>query len=102
MTKPIKTLLTFVLASVLTSCATLKGVDLTAIKIGMSKTEVQAALKKKPDNIVAAKHYTDPETIIEVVQYTGAGQTRTYYLYFVNDKLDKWHEVGPNEGRPII
>lgn len=68
----------------------------------MSKAEVQAALRRKPDNIVAAKHYTDPETLIEVVQYSGASQTETYYLYFMNDKLDKWHKVDPHEGRPIL
>ncbi len=101
MIKPVTTLVAILLAAVITSCGTLRVVDLSKVSIGMSKAEVQAALRKKPDNIVAAKHFTNPEATVEVVEYS-TGNVASYYLYFVNDKLDKWHEVAANEPAPDL
>lgn len=122
MTKPIKTIMVAVLAIMFTSCAAIKSsidmgkaVNLSAIKIGMTRTEVQATLNKRPDNVVAAKKYPETNTLVEVVQYTqwgnaNAGVTNapmvpialeSYWLYFVNDKLDKWEIAAPDR-RPRI
>jgi len=54
----------------------------------MTKSEVQTTLKKKPYATVAAKNFPELHTIIEVVSYVGTGGS--YYLYFVNDRLQKW------------
>ena len=73
----------------------------------MSKDEVQKQLKKKPDNIVAAKNYPDTQTYIEVVQYSEWNSAdvnkliESYWLYFVNDKLDKW-EKASKDRKPWI
>ena len=120
MTKPIKTIMVAMLAIMFTSCATFRDladegrpINLNAVKIGM--TRVQAALNKKPDNVVAAKKYPETNTVVEVVQYTqfGAGNANEgianaptvpvikerYWLYFVNDKLDKW-EIAALDRKP--
>ena len=67
-----------------------KDADLSVLKLGMSKEEVQKQLGKRPDNIVATKK--DPETnkLVQVIQYTDGKQEKSYWLYFVDDKLDKW------------
>ncbi|MDP9081548.1 MAG: hypothetical protein M3O71_29405 [Bacteroidota bacterium] len=81
-----------------------KSVNLTSIKLGMSKEEVQALLKKKPDNIVATKNYPETNTMVQVVQYSewnGDKKLESYWLYFVNDKLDKW-ETASREHEPWI
>lgn len=96
-----KTLMAVLLTAIITSCAAMRNVDLSKVSIGMSKAEVQTALRKKPDNIVAAKHFTDPEATVEVLQFS-TGNVVSYYLYFVNDKLDKWHVVTPNEPSPDL
>ena len=67
-----------------------KGADLSALKLGMSKDEVQKQLGKRPDNIVATKIDPDTRTLVQVVQYTDGKQSISYWLYFVDDKLDKW------------
>jgi len=91
-----------------TSCGQLKdginsnkNADLSVLKLGMSKEEVQTQLKKRPDNVVATKR--DPETniLIQVVQYTDGRDNKSYWLYFVDDKLDKW-ETASREHEPWI
>ena len=71
----------------------------------MTKDDVQKQLNKKPDNIVAAKNYPDTNTMIEVIQYSQWGQSaipiESYWLYFVNGKLDKW-ETASKEHKPWI
>ncbi|WP_143014136.1 hypothetical protein [Mucilaginibacter pineti] len=110
MTKTFKPIIIALLAIMLTSCAEIREsmvagrpVDLNSIKLGMTKDDVQKQLKKKPDNIVAAKNYPDTNTLIEVVQYSQWGQNSTpvesYWLYFVNGKLDKW-ETASKEHKP--
>lgn len=112
MTKTFKPIIIALLAIMLTSCASIResmdmtrSVNLTSIKLGMTKDEVQKQLKKKPDNIVAAKNYPDTNTLIEVLQYSEWGQSTTpiesYWLYFVNGKLDKW-ETASKEHKPWI
>lgn len=126
MTKPIKTIAVALLAIIITSCASIhtaldkgKEVNLSAITIGMTigmtKAQVQTALNKKPDNVIAAKQYPETNTTIEVVQYTQWGDAnagnvnaqmvpmaiQSYWLYFVNDKLDKW-EIAVPDRRPRI
>jgi hypothetical protein len=73
---------------VITSCSQLRGVHTSSLRIGMTKSEVQTTLKKKPNATVAAKNFPELHTIIEVVHYVGTAGN--YYLYFVNDKLQKW------------
>ena len=124
MTKPIKTIMVVLVAIMFTSCATIRDavdegrpINLSAVTIGMTKAEVQAVLNKKPDNVVAAKKYPETNTVVEVVQYTqfGAGNANEgianapvvpvikerYWLYFVNDKLDKW-EIAALDRKPRI
>lgn len=90
-----------------TSCSTFqafKAVNLSSVKLGMTKEEVQTHLKKTPDNIVAAKNYPETNSQVEVVQYShldGEGVVIVYWLYFVNNKLDKW-EIASKEHRPRI
>jgi len=83
--------------TLLTSCASaldaIKSVNTSALKIGMTKAQVQETLKKKPYGTVSAKSYPETNTTIEVVeysQYDGAQKVDGYWLYFINDKLDKW------------
>jgi hypothetical protein len=75
-----------------------KVVNTSALRIGMTKTEAQAALKKQPFGTVAARNYPETKTTIEVIQYTETN-VRSYWLYFVNDKLDRWepaNKYGPS------
>jgi hypothetical protein len=122
MTKPIKTIMVAVLAIIISSCAALRDaadkgteVNLNAVNIGMTKAQVQAALNKKPDNIIAAKKYSENNAVVEVVQYsvwTDANLNKpnapfvpvikeSYWLFFVNDKLDKW-EIAIPDRKPRI
>jgi hypothetical protein len=101
----IKFLLLAPAAASLASCASLaqalESFTTSRLRIGMSKTEAEKAMGLKPDSTVAAKR--DPETnkIIEVVQYSGyvdTNQKAIYWLYFVNDQLDRWepaNKYGP-------
>jgi hypothetical protein len=80
----------------------IKKVDTSKIKLGMSKLEVETALKKKPENIVSA--FQDPNTkeLKEVVQYNYAvDSTRTdrYLFNFTNDKLESWELGRPYRNR---
>ena len=122
MTKPIQTIMVALLAIMITSCSAIrdtidsgKAVNLSALKIGMTRAEVQTALNKKPDNVIAAKKYPETNTLAEVVQYSRWGDANagihnapmvpiiieSYWLYFVNDKLDKW-EIAAVDRRPRI
>ena len=83
-----KTLLVVLFAFILSSCSELREVTTSNLKIGMTKREVEIVLNKKPIATVAAKSFPEVNTIVEVVQYAGPGSN--YYLYFVNDKLQKW------------
>lgn len=56
----------------------------------MTKEEAEITLKKKPYGIIAAKNFPEFKTIVEVVSYIDAGTGESYWLYFVNNKLDKW------------
>lgn len=118
MTKLKSLLVILIIAVVLTSCGVIresidagKKVETSALHIGMSKAEVQKALNKKPENIVAARNYPESSTSVEVVEYTqwangntasdpGAKKVASYWFYFVNDKLDHWEKAG--YGRPQI
>ena len=99
-------LFTFIAAIMLfASCATIfdatKAVNTSALKIGMTKEQAQIALQKKPYSTVAARNYPETKTTIEVVQYSqssGQENIASYWLYFVNDKLDRWepaNQYGP-------
>ena len=90
------------------SCAGLmevaKNVNTSALQIGMTKSQVQAALQKKPESTIAAKNYPERNIVVEVVQYSQYDQVNNtpiktaYWLYFVNDKLDRWepaNKYGP-------
>lgn len=144
MTKPIKTIMIALLVIMITSCVSYrkerekwresqKTVNLSAIKIGMTSAEVQTALDKKPDNIVAAKKNPEINALVEVIQYTQWGYSQSsrstqsrqasngvvnvtdgattsqsvfvplqrYWLYFVNDKLDKWEIAVPDHSPQI-
>ena len=122
MTKPIQTIMVALLAIMITSCSTIreavdsgKSVNLSSLKIGMTKAETQTALNKKPDNVIAAKKYPETNALVEVVQYSRWGDANasihnapmvpiiieSYWLYFVNDKLDKW-EIAAVDRRPRI
>lgn len=85
------------LIMLLTSCAAtldaIKSVNTSALKIGMTKAQVQEVLKKKPYGTVSAKNYPETNTTIEVVEYSqsdGSQRIDRYWLYFINDKLEKW------------
>jgi hypothetical protein len=69
-----------------------KKVDTSKIKLGMSKLEVQAALKKKPENIVSTFQDSNTKELKEVVQYNYSTTDR-YLFNFSNDKLESW-ELG--------
>jgi hypothetical protein len=100
------TLLLLVVVISFTACTStlqaIRGVNLSALKLGMSKEEVQTLLRKKPDNIVAAKKYQETNSTVEVLQYSrwdGEKLVEVYWLYFVNNKLDKWemaNQYGPS------
>ncbi|WP_158825238.1 hypothetical protein [Mucilaginibacter lacusdianchii] len=92
-----KLILCVILITVLSSCATtfdmIKGVNTSALQIGMSKAQVQEALKKKPWGTVSARRDPNTSATLEVVEYAqsdGEKRIDRYWLYFVNDKLDRW------------
>lgn len=75
-----------------------KRIDLTRVKLGMARQEVNEAMRKRPDNIIGSKWYGDD--LMEVVQYSrwgGYGSSvlmERYWLYFVNDELIQWGRPG--------
>ena len=85
----IKCTLALLITVVISSCAAMRVPDMTKISIGMSKAEVQTALRKNPDNIVGAKKY--PNGQIEVQQYLTSiavdGRREYTWLFFFNNKL---------------
>lgn len=99
------------LAAMVSSCATIrqsadlsKAVNTSALKMGMTKQETELALQKKPYGIVAARNDADTHTIIEVVQYTeysSNGIQDNYWLYYINNKLDRWERADPKR-TPLI
>lgn len=118
MTNSFKLMILAIVAVLFASCGAIHNsinlsskVNLTTVHLGMSKAEVQTALNKTPDNIIASEHYNDTNETIEVVQYSrwisvGEGVNSTakpaesYWLYFVNDKLNRWHQINPGERCP--
>lgn len=81
------------LVALTTSCAYFKTLNVSALKIGMTKTQAEQALKKKPYATIAARNYPETNTVIEVVEFNysfNGEKTSRYWLYFVNDKLDRW------------
>lgn len=93
----LKTILFGSAALSLTSCAAIieanKSLDTSSLKIGMTKAEAQQALGKKPDSTIAAKKLPGSGKAIEVVQYTEPGTPGTfltYWLYFIDNHLDRW------------
>ncbi|NCD70502.1 hypothetical protein [Mucilaginibacter agri] len=106
-----KTLLAALFAAVLTSCGAIhQQVDLVSkvntsvLAIGMSKADVTKAMHKKPYNTVQAERIPDSNTLVEVVQYTqfdDNGPLESYWLYFANDKLERWELARPGH-RPVI
>jgi len=105
MTTFIKLFTVAVAIMIFSSCASIiditKNVNTSALRIGMTKAEAQTALQKKPYSTVAARNYPETKTTIEVVQYSqsnGQENIVSYWLYFVNDKLDRWepaNKYGP-------
>jgi ABC-type metal ion transport system substrate-binding protein len=93
----------FILAIVvilITSCGSMidmyKNVNTSALQIGMTKAQVREALQKQPESTIAAKNYPERNIVIEVIQYSQYDQINNitvktaYWLYFVNNKLDRW------------
>ncbi|QES90292.1 hypothetical protein [Rhizosphaericola mali] len=85
----------FCISTILISCASMRAVNTSNLHLGMNKAEVQTALRKNPDNTIAAKSYSDGN--LEVVQYSDLNNgvsletaINPYWLYFFNDKLVKW------------
>jgi len=81
-----------------------KPVNTSSLKAGMTKQEVELALQKKPYGTIAAKTYDESHTTIEVVeynQYDGENIVDNYWLYFKNNKLDRWERADPR-GQPLI
>lgn len=76
--------------SLLTACSTFLRLDMTKISLGMDKEQVQTAMRRKPDDVVAAKQY--PNGQLEVVQYSGQGSI--IWLYFFNGKLVQFGQPG--------
>ncbi len=80
------------------SCVAMRPVNTSQLRIGMTKDEVQNALRKKPESTIAAKKDPVTNRVIEVVQYREMGNeigTGIYWLYFVNDRLDRWELANP-------
>ncbi len=80
------------------SCVAMRPVNTSQLRIGMTKDEVQTALRKKPESTIAAKKDPVTNKVIEVVQYREMGNeigTGIYWLYFVNDRLDRWELANP-------
>lgn len=70
--------------SFLSSCASVMGVNISKISIGMDKQTVIAKLKAKPNSTIGARKY--PNGTMEVLSYiTPSSGTR--WLYFYQDKL---------------
>ncbi|MDT3404423.1 hypothetical protein [Mucilaginibacter terrae] len=79
--------------AIIASCSSLRSVNTSVLKIGMTKAEVEEALKKKPYGTISAKSYPETKTVIEVLEYNehfNGQKSDGYWLYFVNGKLDKW------------
>lgn len=73
------------------SCSVFRPVDMTKVSIGMTKAEVETALKLKPHALLSAGRIDGTNDIAEDIEYTDNYQQYRYVLTFVNDKLQSWH-----------
>lgn len=88
--------LTFILlfAVIFSSCAALKSIDYTSIKVGMTQNQVMSLIGK-PQKVIGSKRYSDG--ILEIYQYPTykiSPDTLLNWLYFFNNELQEW---GPKE-----
>ena len=78
----------------ITSCSVL---NMGALQIGMTKSEVNQMLGPTYDDVIQARKEPDG-SVMEVVQYSGYNTRmgmQKYWLYFKNDKLEKWSLYDP-------
>lgn len=88
-----KILLALFVVTLFCSCATVtKSFDFSQIKIGMSKEEVSAKLKRPPYKILGAKQYPNGVMDVQEYYYYSAlnGDVHDYWLYFWDNKLVKY------------
>ena len=85
-----------IVALCLFGCAAYKTINMMALNLGMSKSEVVNALKRPPDNLIGAKRINGKT--LEVLQFTQYDlynyPVQQYWLYFVNDTLKQWGRPG--------
>lgn len=87
----------FIVSTMTISCASLRTVNTSNLRLGMNKADAQNALRKNPDNTIAAKSYSDGN--LEIVLYADAYYP--YWLYFFNDKLVKWEQRPETQKHPF-
>ncbi|MBC7555751.1 MAG: hypothetical protein H7195_02190 [Chryseobacterium sp.] len=89
-----KYLLSFIVFSII-SCTAIKGIDLSNINLGMTKTEVQAKTNAFQTKTIGAKQYKDGkmETFQVSEIYRNDNQINDYWFYFFNDKLVSYEPI---------
>lgn len=85
-----------IVALCLFGCAAYKTINMMAVKIGMTKTEVINAINRPPDNLIGAKQINGKTLeVLQFTQYDLYGDPfQQYWLYFVNDTLKQWGRPG--------
>lgn len=95
-----KTYILFALLLTITACNPTQAVRLDKLNIGMTKDDVTKVLEQPPYNVVGSKKLKDGT--VEVWEYRRysvlnnqmAPPQETYWLYFLNGKLDRWGRPG--------
>ena len=74
---------------VLSSCNAIRGIDMSNLNLGMTKSEVQMKTRSFQTKTIGAKQYKSGK--MEVFQisevYRHENAINDYWLYFFNDKL---------------
>lgn len=90
-----KVFLIAAIALLVISCATMRDLDFSRIKMGMSKSDITLTLKRKPEAMVGAKQYSNG--VMEIEEYFNPSYDSTkafYWFYYWNDKLVKYEAPG--------
>ncbi|SFB77595.1 hypothetical protein [Kaistella jeonii] len=80
----------FLLAILLmSSCTAIKGIDMSNINLGMTKSEVQMKTKSFQTKTIGAKQFkTGSMEVFQISEiYRKDNAINDYWLYFFNDKL---------------
>jgi len=91
-----KVISVLILAVTVAACASYSAIDTNEFRIGMSRVQASNAMGGRTKAIGANQY---KHGVVEVVQvdrrsHWDSTVAERYYLYFLNDKLEKWGRPG--------